>query len=129
MLLLAFLLMWFDYWLNLGTLVDIIRRVFLYGRFILLGISEILARYILSWRHDINHTVSKVWTGMGYTDDIKSYFWIVSVLLCFVRTAWSVGTRLVLHRRIQFLKSHGACIQTTVVCMKVPTHMMTLASE
>ena len=32
-----------------------------------------------------------------------------------------------MHCGIQFLKSHGACIQTTVVCMKIPTHMMTLA--
>ena len=30
-----------------------------------------------------------------------------------------------MHRGIQFLKSHRACIQTTVVCMKIPTHMMT----
>ena len=28
-----------------------------YGRFILLGISDILARYVFSWRHDIYHTV------------------------------------------------------------------------
>ena len=34
-----------------------------------------------------------------------------------------------MHCGIQFLKSHGVCIQTTVVCMKIPTHMMTLASE
>ena len=30
---------------------------------------------------------------------------------------------------IHFLKSHGACIQTRVVCMKIPTHMMTLAKN